>query len=155
MAAEGRGAPSPESPHSGRGRCMKAATIVLASLLAVSVLANAVLLLNGGQGKDERDGAPNYVANAVFIGKVVDIRAGHGADETVTFRIAKIIKQEAWRGMDLGHGELVDVVSDGELPGCFFNFGQDRVYTVHAMLDESGALVTSACRGTHPYGGGG
>lgn len=134
---------------------MKATTIVLASLLAISASANAVLLSNSERDEGGHGGAPNYAADAVFNGKVVQVKAGHNGDEKVTLRIIKIIKQEAWRGPDIGHGKLVDVVSDANRPGCFFDFEQDRAYTVHAMLGESGGLVTSACWGTHPYGGGG
>lgn len=130
---------------------MKTAIAVLVSLLAISASANVILSLErAGQGEDAYK-----PYDAIFNGEVLEIKDGPGEDETVTFYITKLIKQRTEKGLDLDYNELVKVSSDGVSPHCFFDFEQGRIYAVYSRLDESGALVTNACWGTHPYSRGG
>ena len=81
----------------------------------------------------------------------MEVKGGPGGDETVTFRIVKVISQHSFagnRGFD--NRDMIDVVSSDRRPNCFFDFKPGMTYIVYSMV-ENGVVVTDACWGTHPY----
>lgn len=85
------------------------------------------------------------LADAVFSGKVVEIRRHRQGGETFGMVEAVLRVERVWKGVE---GGLVSVFTAPHSAGCGYGFREGRAYLVYAHEGADGRLSTSICSRT-------